>query len=537
MQRRILFLALLFLVLFSPEALAATQVRLFGYDQKRGAVVVYLSKALPWRTLRLSQRDRFVVDLPKSVYLGSTSQLSAIPGTNVASVRIGQFEPDTVRIVLDLKSPNTFPVELETVSKDLVRVVIRTGGQMAQSGTKNDEKEVKVPSPPATFNIEQVELRGDEVIVHSKEKLAASVNRFNTPPRVVIDFEKAGLLPAMRNKTLRGGKNIRSVRLLEENERAKLVIELAHRDAKVDVSAGTTVWRATISRSKPVGESGLFLRRQGKGWQMVLKADDEVSFKIGRLSGNDRLYLDVTGGSFNLPRDSVYVDNGIIARVRVGTQDEKTTRLVMDLDQPVKHTVKLASDRRSILIGISPDAFEEKVTVDPGHGGRDQGARGRFLKEKDVNLQVALRVQRLMEQSGINVQLTRSKDVEVMLRPRVGMGDNNDSDVFVSIHANSFSNPGVRGIETYYYNPTSLPLAKAVHSHLVRTLKRPDRGVHRNNFVVVKYNKMPACLVEIGYLSNSEDEALLASKVYQEKAASAITAGVKDFLRDRGPRQ
>jgi N-acetylmuramoyl-L-alanine amidase len=484
--------------------------------------------------MRLTQRDRFVVDLPKSVYLGSTSQLSAIPGTKVASVRIGQFEPDTVRIVLDLKSPATFPVELETVSKDLVRIVIRTDGQMAQSETKN-------PSPSATtaqsIDIEQVELRGDEVLVHSKEKLAASVNRFNTPPRVVIDFEKAGLLPAMRNKTLRGGKNIRSVRLVEENDRAKLVVELAHRDAKVEVSAGTTVWRATISRAKPAGESGLFLRRQGKGWQMVLKADDEVSFKIGRLSGNDRLYLDVTGGSFNLPRDSVYVDNGIIARVRVGTQDEKTTRLVMDLDQPVKHTVRLAGDRRSILIGISPDAFEEKVTVDPGHGGIDEGARGRFLKEKEVNLQVALRVQRLMEQAGINVQLTRSKDVEVMLHPRVDMGDNNNSDVFVSIHANSFSNPGVRGIETYYYNPTSLALARAVHSHLVRTLNRPDRGIHRNNFVVVKYNKMPACLVEIGYLSNSEDEALLASRVYQEKAASAITAGVKDFLRDRGPRQ
>lgn len=443
---------------FAAPVRPGGQVRLFGYDSKRGAIVAYLNQAINWKTLQLAHHDRFVVDLPGMVYLGSTSQLTALPGTDVRSVRIGQFEPNIVRIVLDLKNPAVFPVELEKTEKGLCRIVIRT--KAGQPTAKPEEP-----------------VRKEE----NKEKNKASIKR---PP---VRVSKS---PEVRPR-----------------------------------------------KKHPPAES-LVLRRRGKGWQMILAADDEVSFRLGKLSGSDRLYLDVSGGTIDLPHDSVYVDNGIIARVRVGKQDSDTTRLVMDLDQPVKHSVRLSGDRRSIIIGLSPDEKEaERITLDPGHGGQDDGARGRRLREKELNLQVALRVQRMMEEAGLNVQLTRSRDVAVMLRPRVAMGNHNHSDVFVSIHANSCLDPSTSGIETYYFTPQSLPLARAVHRHLVRTLKRPDRGIRRNNFVVVKYNDMPACLVEIGYLSNAREETLMATRDYQEKAARAITAGVKDYLRNRSPKQ
>ncbi|MGE5708267.1 MAG: N-acetylmuramoyl-L-alanine amidase, partial [Bacteroidota bacterium] len=366
---------------FAAPVRPTGQVRLFGYDSRRGAIVAYLNQAVNWKTLQLAHRDRFVVDLPGMVYLGSTSQLTAIPGTDVQSVRIGQFEPDIVRIVLDLKNPAVFPVDLEKTEKGLCRILIRTkAGQPTARPEENKEK-----------------------------KLENKENKDNKESRKPVRVAKSPEIRKPRKK-------------------------------------------------HPPAES-LVLRRRGKGWQMILAADDEISFRLGKLSGSDRLYLDVTGGTIDLPHDSVYVDNGIIARVRVGKQDSDTTRLVMDLDQPVKHSVRLSGDRRAIIIGLSPDEKEaERITLDPGHGGQDDGARGRRLREKELNLQVALRVQRMMEEAGLNVQLTRSKDVAVMLRPRVAKGNNNNSDVFVSIHANSCLDPSTSGIETYYFTPQSLPL-------------------------------------------------------------------------------
>jgi N-acetylmuramoyl-L-alanine amidase len=126
------------------------------------------------------------------------------------------------------------------------------------------------------------------------------------------------------------------------------------------------------------------------------------------------------------------------------------------------------------------------------------------------------------------------KDLEVLLRPRVEMANHNDSDVFISIHANSFGNQhGVEGIETYYFSDESYPLARAIHRQLLLQLKQPDRGVRKNNFYVVHHTQMPAALVEIGYLSNAHEESLLSSAAYQDKAARAIYAGIKDFLAEK----
>ena len=208
--------------------------------------------------------------------------------------------------------------------------------------------------------------------------------------------------------------------------------------------------------------------------------------------------------------------------------------LVVDLDQAVGFTGAAVAGGSGYLMAFAP-LDKTKATVDPGHGGPDGGAVGpRGTKEKDVTMAIATKLARQMAAGGISVQLTRMRDVEVLLRPRVELANQQDSDLFISIHANSFpGNSKVAGIETYYFSDRALPLATAIHQRLVSSLKRPDRGVKRNNFYVVHHTKMPAALVEIGYISNPEEEALLTSAAYQERAAQAIYAGVKDYLARR----
>lgn len=299
--------------------------------------------------------------------------------------------------------------------------------------------------------------------------------------------------------------------------------------------------------SEPSDTSGLSLRRSRAGWQLTITTQDAVTYTLPQKARDDRLVFDIQGSGTELPKDSLYVDNGLIARVRVVPLNGATNRVIIEFDQPLKTSISQSEDRRtlSLALGSAPPTpaprkkpNERRVTLDPGHGGADPGTIGAVgTLEKDVTLSMALRLQKLMQDSGMEVQMTRTRDMQILLHPRVDVGDAFDSDVFISIHANHIDDPRIEGIETYYFTPKSLPLAQAVHRRLISILKRPDRGIRRNNFVVVKYNKMPACLVEIGYLSNPREERMLVSPQYQQRAAEAILAGVQDYFKTRSYRQ
>lgn len=175
------------------------------------------------------------------------------------------------------------------------------------------------------------------------------------------------------------------------------------------------------------------------------------------------------------------------------------------------------------------------VVIDPGHGGRDPGAVGiGGIRESEVVLDISRQVVSLLRQQGVEAVLTRSRDEEIELEPRVQFAERSNADVFVSIHANAFDarRTDVNGIETFYYSGGSgQPLAKAVQDSLLRELGARDRGVKSANFYVIRYTSMPAILVETGFVTGSEDAARLASAAGRSRIASAIARGILQYLR------
>ncbi|MFF0826449.1 N-acetylmuramoyl-L-alanine amidase [Brevibacillus sp. NPDC003359] len=176
-----------------------------------------------------------------------------------------------------------------------------------------------------------------------------------------------------------------------------------------------------------------------------------------------------------------------------------------------------------------------KIVIDPGHGGKDHGAegvRGRF--EKDFTLQLAHKVKEVAEQdSRIQVYLTRSDDLflssEQRDRPR--FANELGADLFISLHGNTYTDPTVSGTETYYYHPESLPLAESIQKHVSEATGFRDRGVKKVHFFVVKDTKMPAVLLEVGYLTNPSDEQKLFEEDFQYRIATSVIEGIQDFLR------
>ncbi|MCX7695421.1 MAG: N-acetylmuramoyl-L-alanine amidase [Caloramator sp.] len=180
-----------------------------------------------------------------------------------------------------------------------------------------------------------------------------------------------------------------------------------------------------------------------------------------------------------------------------------------------------------------------KICIDAGHGGGDTGAVGpTFLKEKDVNLKVALFLGDILKLNGIEVVFTRTTDTRFgntsneSLSRRVKIANESGSDYFISIHCNSAENRSANGTEVFIYNERSKAkdMAEKILNQIVNTMGFRDRGVKTANFYVIKYTTMPACLIEIAFISNPNEEKILADEKNQRKIALCIAKGIGEAL-------
>lgn len=174
------------------------------------------------------------------------------------------------------------------------------------------------------------------------------------------------------------------------------------------------------------------------------------------------------------------------------------------------------------------------IVVDPGHGGKDSGAIGiKGLQEKDVVLTMGLKLKGLLEAAGAKVVMTRSTNNFISLPNRTTLANKVKADIFVAIHSNSSTAESGRGLETYYYSGSKkgMELAASIQKRLVAGLGWPDRKIKTAGFYVIKYSNMPACLVEVGFVSNSVEGNWLAILNNRYKAASLIYQGIIDYYK------
>ena len=179
------------------------------------------------------------------------------------------------------------------------------------------------------------------------------------------------------------------------------------------------------------------------------------------------------------------------------------------------------------------------VVIDPGHGGPDPGAIGiGGIKETDVVLEISKIVKKLLSEKGVKVMLTRKKEVDLDLPPRVSFANNADADIFVSIHANASRGKrrDINGLETFYYRGwKGRLLARRIQKQILRVSPgSPDRGVKQGRFYVIKNTRMPAVLVEIGFLTGRLDAKRLEKTAHRKRLAYAIAKGILEYLSKVG---
>ena len=260
---------------------------------------------------------------------------------------------------------------------------------------------------------------------------------------------------------------------------------------------------------------------------------------------------------------------------------------------PLPHHTRLMINRLFVILALFAACFisvrgaDRKfvLVIDAGHGGRDAGALGKYSKEKNINLNVALAFGKYVERNNPDVKVvyTRKTDVFVPLYERAEIANRNKADLFISIHTNALERGRIaRGFETYTlgdgrsnatktnlevakrensvilleenyeqhyvgYDPNSpesnimfefvqdrnltksIEFAKMLQKNVCRAASRPDKGVHQSNLAVLRLTSMPACLVELGFITTADEEALLNDRNRLDQMAVGIYNAVVEY--------
>jgi len=178
----------------------------------------------------------------------------------------------------------------------------------------------------------------------------------------------------------------------------------------------------------------------------------------------------------------------------------------------------------------------KKIAIDPGHGGEDLGSTRQGLYEKDANLAIALYLQTILKDAGYEVFMVRDSDSWVELEDRPKLANEQNVDLYISIHMNSLDadSDATQGAEVWYAdvrNDGSDVLAQAVIDELTKVVDTRNRGIKLSNkLVVVRESKAPACLIECGFITSETERAKLFNPEYQQKLAQGIANGIQKYL-------
>lgn len=288
----------------------------------------------------------------------------------------------------------------------------------------------------------------------------------------------------------------------------------------------------------------------------VEESKEKTVLQLQHGTGNAVNTVSASNTGVVLSLDNVYLNGGVDKQYSAGPL--KTVKLQNDSN----HTVRVAltmeygsycaiREEDGVLVitvysqkSESANVLQDKVIViDPGHGV-DPGAIGRVLgvTDAEVGLEVGLKLRDLLEAQGATVIMTRETDVRVALNDRPALANQVEADLFISIHGNAIDgHPDKYGIETYYYAPSTnaqlyaqnvvrASLAQHVSEGLGLVTGQPSE-MRTANYAVLRENNHPSVLVETGYLTNAEEEALLATDAYRQKLAEGIFIGILNYLQ------
>lgn len=481
----------------------------FGMQEGRPVVNIKTSGLPRFESYLLSEPARIVIDLfDTNIDIGGDlSGYTELPeDSGIKGIRWHQFNASTARVVIDLKESVGFEV---LPSGDGVSVALY--------------KRVERLSFQRIFGKAQLEVAGTG-------KLDYSISYLHNPERVVIDLQKATLATAAQQTDI-SDELINKIRVSQFLPHVvRIVLELKYPIGCIATPTDDPNALLFELVKKVTGvEVGV-----DKGKQSLLITGGGLSnYAVEYFPDMAEILVDIPSAILSTNQPRLSFAKGPVSDVKLLQVAPTAVQVQIGLRGYLGHEVIKEAQGLKVLINNSPLAGR-RVVIDPGHGGSDPGAIGvTGLHEKDVVLDIGLRLQELLVSEGAEVIMVRDNDCYIPLMERAQAANATKADVFVSIHVNSSVNPEASGTETYYYyaDPEGQELAALVQREMLDKLGLNNRAPRPNqDFVVLRETKVPAILSEVAFISNRQEEALLKKPEFRGKAADSIYRGLMAYF-------
>ncbi|HOJ77390.1 MAG TPA: N-acetylmuramoyl-L-alanine amidase [Bacillota bacterium] len=476
--------------------------------EDRPALLLVGTKKFDLNSFLLVQPDRLVIDL------AGFKAHPALDSSNhrhplIDKIRINQFEKETLRIVFDLKKLAGYKIIPHPEHENQVLLVFNYFVEKISFEHRENERKVLIKSSfPAKY----------------------TVTTRDQPRRFIIDFDGATLVG--NNDPIPGDNQwITGIRMSQFNPQTVRVV--------LDVIDSVPIFVVPSRQDSNLLEIRSLQQVTNVKWNDIegggtleIEGDGALIETVQRFKNPYRLlvmldYCQLAKG-VKIPK----VSSDQIKNCKITSANNQTV-IEFELNYYLGYTVRFSNDRRKLMISFKESPLIDKtIVLDPGHGGIDMGATGRQgTREKEVNYEVTIYLKDLLEEAGAQVVLTRTDDYYIGLYERSYIANYLFADLFISIHTNFHPKDTVRGIEVYHHPGRSdgQVLARYVESKMVETTKLTSLGIKTNDFVVIRETQMPSILVELGYLSNFEEENILLTSEFRKDAAAGIFQGILDY--------
>lgn len=579
------------LMLATPAEAARLQSWQFQSNQNRLSFTT--AGGVQPRAQLLANPTRLVIDLPGTT-LGQSPRSQYLGGA-IKEIRVGQFESNTARIVVEFADGYTVDptqVKFDGLSASDWTVQIptpqRIGTYVPPTVNGGDNRSSTPVATNAQTIVQSVNVGEQGIVLNTSGQQPRIEKNFAADGSwMTISIFGATLSPDFRTPSQNmSGLGISRVQVTPSSGSAPVVrvtLDISDRaqawDAQVSASGAVLLWpqggvRPRVSQGGDLSTISA-VELSNNGTELLIKADRPLSYSSG---WDTPMAYRITipgaqiGSEVRLPNFSA--SNGVLA-VEQRQDDEETVTLLVkpnpnfliasnSIYQPNSQQISLQlQPKQSTVVTPVPGNNRDNssypqpipqprqttptpqtrpiqqgravVVIDPGHGGNDTGAIGiGGLREIDVVLPISTQVRDILEQNGVQVVMTREYDREVELEPRTQLANRVNADLFISIHANAIdmTRPDVNGIETYYFQSRSGQLlAQYIHNSVLQTTGAPNRGVREARFYVLRHTQMPAVLVEVGFVTGAQDAAKLADPAYRSVMAEAIARGILQYMQ------
>lgn len=385
------------------------------------------------------------------------------------------------------------------------------------------------------------------------------------PARLVIDFK--GVKPHPRaNMELPAEPPVEGIRSsVFTEEKLRVVFDLTY-------LVGYRILASAENRTELQIVFDSFLKdgvrtAAGEDPSVYVDTSHPVDYRTTLLTDPHRVVVDIwdatlIGEAINIPGDGKWVE-----RIRISQFDPHIIRIVLDIKEPRNCIVTTAGNNRNRLeikttreegtdgvdgrkesevisaVELQEESRHDRVArsplagkvilLDPGHGGIDAGAIGsKGVREKEINLDVALRLQKLLEEAGARVVMTRDDDFYIGLYERAAVANRVGAALAVSLHVNSHPDSRVHGFEIFHHPDCAVSrcLAENIFAEMTTgTGLRPISVKTNKDLVFTRETQMPAVLVEMGFLSNAQEEILLRQSDLRKKLALSLYQGILNY--------